>query len=269
MPSLPFVITWAVVCTLGAVVPAAAEPPEDVDRLLACARGPDDLGSYRCASTLEALSKQDLALAGDPRVHRALAERMHRDVADFKAWQQWLSTRTQDFLERESPEYEDGWSTLQLADTIRVHLLPHAGPDTKSVLFSALLAAAVMNDEMERGLAKYGRPALLATLGQVRSDDGDRRRIAYSVLGWMLDDEVGGAHGSPLTSADRELAERAIGTGLQEADPDLRLEAIRAAQRGRVAGALPMLRVLVVTMPDAEPYRLRRAAIDAVVSLTR
>jgi hypothetical protein len=176
---------------------------------------------------------------------------------------------TQEELDRESPEYEDGTSAMLLADTIRLQLLPHAGPDTEPILFEALLSATVMNGDMERGLARYGRRVVAVTLDFAGSSALDRRSVAYGVLGWMLDLQSSGSSDWPLSSSEREAAARAITAGLQEAEPWLRLQAIHAAKRGRVAGALPMLRVLAVTLPDDEPYRLRRAAADAVAHLQR
>jgi hypothetical protein len=268
VPNLPAVLISAILCTVAATASVAVEPPQDVDTLLACMAS-ENYAYSPCADTLEELSKRDSSVGADVRVHRALAALLHREVADFKEWQRWLATRTAEELERDSPEYEDGFSAMQLADTIRFQLLPHAGPDTEPVLFGALLAAAVMNDDMERGIARYGQRAAGATLDFARSEVLDRRWIAYSVLGWMLDAEVGGSLASPLSSSDREAAARAITAGLQEAEPFLRIAAIRAAQRGRVEGALPILRVLAVTEPKDGRNGIGRAAADAVASLSR
>jgi hypothetical protein len=268
MRSLSSVLARAVLCILVGAVPVAAQPSAEVDALVACMAGADFSASDDCADALKALSQRDPSVGADARVHRAFAARLHRDTADFQEWQRWVSTKSEEEQDRESYEYEDGTSAMLLADTIRFQLLPNAGPDTERVLFEALLAATVMNGEMERGIAKYGQRAASATLGFARSDAVDRRRIGYSVLGWMLDPDTGGVHGSPLSGSDRAAAARAITAGLQEAEPDVRLTAIRAAQRGRVADALPVLRVFAVTMPDDQPYRLRQAAIDAVASLT-
>jgi hypothetical protein len=216
------------------------------------------------------LCKIDAGVRADPRVHRAFARRVYQGVEDFRDWARQVEEMPRDRLgEDEHPEYEDGASAMFVVDTIRVQLLPNAGPDTEPVLFDALLMSAVITSEAERGIAKYGQRAVSATLGFARSDALDRRQIGYSVLGWMLDPEIGGSLGSPLSASEREAAARAITAGLQEGDPTVRLTAIRAAQRGRVAGALPMLRVLAVTMPDEQPHRLRQAAADAVASLTR
>ena len=229
----------------------------------------DYSASDDCAGALRALSQHDPSVGADARVHRAFAARLHRDIADFQKWQQWVAAKSEEERERESYEYEDGTSAMLLADAICFELLPNAGPDTERVLFEALLSATVMNGDMERGIAKYGQRAASATLGFARSDMLDRRRIGYSVLGWMLELHAGGSLVAPLSASDRKAAARAITAGLEEGQPYVRLTAIRAAQRGRVADALPMLRVFAVTMPDDEPYRLRQAAIDAVASLAR
>jgi hypothetical protein len=124
-----------------------------------------------------------------------------------------------------------------------------------------------MNDEMERGIARYGQRATQATLDSARSDDPGRRRIGYVVLGWMLALPSDVMLGPPLDPSSRATAAGTITAGLQEGEPAVRVTAIRAAQRGGVHAALPMLRVLAVTLPDDEPYRLRHAAAEAAASL--
>src|SRR4051812_7626207 len=104
---------------------------------------------------------------------------------------------------------------------------------------------------------------------QKASDALDRRATGYRVLGLMLEAHASGSLASPLSSSDREAAARAITTGLQEAEPFLRIAAIRAVQRGRVEGALPMLRVLAVTEPRDGRNGIGQAAADAVASLSR
>jgi len=269
LSNLPALLLPAIVCTVAATAPVAAEPPQDVETLVACMARDDYGASSRCTDELSAIVKRDPGVSADVRVHRAFAARLYREIADFREWQRWLATRTAEELERDSPEYEDGFSALELADTIRFQLLPHADRDSDRVLFDALLATTVMNGDMERGIARYGQRALSATLDFARSDPADRRRIAYSVLGWMLEVDAGDMLALPLDPSARDAAAGAITAGLQEGEPSVRLAAIRAAQRGRVRGAFPMLRVLAVTLPDDEPHRLRQAAAEAVATLGR
>jgi hypothetical protein len=269
LPNLPAVLISAVLCTVAAKASAAAEPPQDADTLVACMGSKNFTASDDCATALTELSRRNASVSADGRVHRAFAARVHRDIEEFRDWQRAVAAMSEAELERESPEFEDGTSTMLLADTIRFQLLPCAGPDTEPVLFEALLAAAVMNGDMERGIARYGQRAAGTTLDFARSEVHDRRRIAYSVLGWMLEAHAGGSLASPLSSGDREAAARAITAGLQEAEPGLRIAAIRAAQRGRVQGALPMLRVLAVTEPKGGRNGIGQAAADAVASLSR
>jgi hypothetical protein len=269
LSNLPALLLPAILCTVAATAPPAAEPPQDVDALVACMGSKNFTASDDCATALTELSRRDASVSADGRVHRAFAARVHRDIEDFREWQRAVAAMTEAEIERESPEYEDGTSTMLLADTIRFQLLPHAGPDTEPVLFEALLAAAVMNDDMERGIARYGQRAAGATLDFARSDQPDRRRIGYRVLGWMLALPAVDMLASPLDPSARDAAASAITAGLQEGEPSVRLAAIRAAQRGRVRGAFPMLRVLAVTLPDDDPHRLRQAAAEAVATLGR
>ncbi len=258
----------AILCTVVAPMPVAAEPPPDVAALVACMASDDYAASSACTDELSALAKRDPSVGADVRAHRAFAARLYREIADFREWERSVAALSEEELDRESPEYEDGTSAMLLADTIRFQLLPHADRDSDRVLFDALLAATVMNGDMERGIARYGQRAVPATLDFARSDQPDRRRTAYNVLGWMLEVRAGDMLASPLDSSDRDAAARAITAGVQEGAPSVRLAAIRAAQRGGVRGAFPFLRVLAVTLPDDEPYRLRQAAAAAVSSLT-
>jgi hypothetical protein len=269
MPSLPFVLAGAFLCTLVGAATVAAEPRDIVGALVACMASDDYAASSTCADELSALAKRHPRVGADVRAHRAFAAHLYREIADFREWQRWLATRSQEDLENESPEHEDGNTAMLLADIIRFQLLPHAKRESERVLFDALLAASVMNEDMERGIARYGQRAAPATFDLARSDASDRREIAYTVLSWMLDLSAADMLASPLDSSGREAAARVITNGLQEAEPSVRLAAIRAAQRGGVRGAFPMLRVLAVTLPDDEPYRLRQAAAEAVARLGR
>ncbi len=103
----------------------------------------------------------------------------------------------------------------------------------------------------------------------LRDDSIDRRDVVCGVLGRMLEANAHGTLPSALSAAARQSAETTIVGGLQDAQPHDRLKAIRAAQRGGVRGALPLLRVLALTLPDDEPSRLRHAAAEAVASLAR
>lgn len=269
LSNLPALLLFAILCTVAATTPAAAEPPQDVETLVACMARDDYAASSSCTDELSAIVNRDPSVSADVRVHRAFAARLYREIADFREWQRSVAALRGQELDGESPEYEDWTTALLLADTIRFQLLPHADRDSDRVLFDALLATTVMNGDMERGIARYGQRALSATLDFAWSNLADRRRIAYSVLGWMLEVSAGDMLASPLDPSARDAAASAITAGLQEGEPSVRLAAIRAAQRGRVRGAFPMLRVLAVTLPDDEPHRLRQAAAEAVATLGR
>jgi len=268
LSNLPALLLTAILCTVAATA-AAAGPPQDVETLVACMAHDDYAASSRCTDELSAIVKRDPSVSADVRVHRAFAARLYRELADFREWQRQVAALSEEELDGESREYEDGTSAMLLADTIRFQLLPHADQDSDRVLFDALLATTVMNGDMERGIARYGQRAASATLDFAGSDLPDHRRIAYSVLGWMLALHAGDMLASPLDPNGRDIAARAITTGLQEGEPPVRLAAIRAAQRGGVRGAFPLLRVLAITLPDDEPFRLRHAAAEAVASLGR
>jgi hypothetical protein len=267
LPNLIAVLLPAVLCTVAAT-PLAAPEPQDVETLLACMGSNNFTASDDCATALTELSRRAASVSADGRVHRAFAARVHRDIEDFREWQRSVAAMTDAELERESPEFEDGASTAWLVSTIR-ELVPHAGPETQPVLFDALLAAVMMDGDQARVVALYGQPAFGPALACVGSDALDRRATCYRVLGLMLEAHAGGSLASPLSSRDREAASRAITAGLQEAEPGLRIAAIRAAQRGRVEGALPILRVLAVTEPKDGRNGIGRAAADAVASLSR
>jgi hypothetical protein len=268
LSKLPAVLLPAVLCTAAHTAPLAAEPPQDVDSLVACMGSKNFAASDDCATALTELSRRDPSVSADGRVHRAFAARVYRDIEDFREWQRWVASKTDAELERESPEYEDGASTAWLVSTIR-ELVPHAGPETQPILFDALLAAVSMIGDLDRVVAHYGQPAFGAALASVQSAALDRRATGYDVLGLMLEAHAGGSLASPLSSQDRESAARAITAGLQEAEPDVRLAAIRAAQQGRVEGALPLLRVLALTQPKDGAHGIQQAAADAVASLSR
>jgi hypothetical protein len=248
---------------------AAAQPPDIIGGLVACMASDDYAASSACADELSALAKRDPSVGADVRAHRAFAGHLYREIVAFREWQRWLATRSPEDLENESPEHQDGNTAMLLADTIRFQLLPHANRESERVLFDALLAASVMNEDMERGIARYGQRAAPATFDLARSDASDRREIAYTVLGWMLEVPSADMLASPLHSRDREAAAQVITDGLQEGEPSVRLAAIGAAQRGDVRGALPMLRILASTLPPDDPYALRQAAAAAAASLSR
>jgi hypothetical protein len=269
MSALPSV-ALAVLCSLVTARSGGEESPRDIDALVVCAASQDYAASSDCIERLTSLADSDPNVAADARVHRAFAARLYLEIADFREWQRWFATRNEaEIAENESPEYEDGNTALMLADTVRVRLLPYADPESERLLFDALLATSVMNGDMERGIARYGQRAAAATLNLARSHDADRRRIGYVVLGWMLalgaDDMLAPA----LDPGRRDAAAVIITAGLQESEPSIRLTAIRAAQRGRVRGAIPLLRVLAATLPDDQPHRLRQAAADAAATLAR
>ncbi len=258
----------AVLCTLVATMPAEAEPPRNVDGLIACMMSDDFAASDDCAKALATLSEEDVAVRADIRVHRAFNARIRRDLADFQGWQAWVATKSEADLESEPPEYEDGASTAWLAQWTE-GFLPTADADSRQVLFDALLVAAAMLSDIEQTVANHGEPALPATVRFLRDDSIDRRDVVYGVLGRMLEAHAHGTFPAGLSAAARQSAETTILGGLQDAEPHVRLKAIRAAQRGRVRGALPMLRVLASTLPADDRFRLRLAAAEAVASLTR
>jgi hypothetical protein len=269
MSVLPSVAV-AVLCHLASAMPGGEEPPRDIDALVLCATREDYAAAHNCIERLTALAERAPNVAADARVHRAFAATLYREIAALREWQRWFTARSEaEIAENESPEYEDGNTALLLADTVRFRLLPYADLESERVLFDALLATSVMNGDMERGIARYGQRAAPATLDLARSDDADRRRIAYVVLGWMLALTADDMLAPALDPGRRDAAAVVITAGLQESDPSARLTAIQAARRGRVQAAVPMLRVLAVTLPDDEPHRLRQAAADAVATLAR
>jgi hypothetical protein len=268
LPKLPAVFLPAILCTVAATAPAASQPAQDVEALVACTKSQDFAASHDCATALTELSTRNPSVGADGRVHRALAVRIHRDIEEFREWRRIVTTKTDAELERDSPEYEDGASTMRLVSAIQ-ELVPHAGPETQPVLFDALLEAVAMSDGLDRSIAHYGQPAFGATLNCVRSASLERQATGYDVLGLMLEAHAAGSLAAPLSARDRQAAAHVITAGLQAAESSLRITAIRAARRGRVEGALPILRVLAATEPKDGPDSIGQAAADAVASLSR
>ena len=167
------------------------------------------------------------------------------------------------------PEYEDGRSAMLLADTIRFQLLPHAGPDTEPVLFEALLAAAVMNDDMERGIARYGQRAAGATLDFAGAIQPDRRRIGSAC-------SVGCSRCPPSTCWLRRWTRAPVMPPLRPSrracrKASRRSDWRRSARHNVVVSAarFPCFASLPSRCPMTNPHRLRQAAAEAVATLGR
>jgi hypothetical protein len=135
---------------------------------------------------------------------------------------------------------------------LALKLLEHAKGPTLRELVTQLLHSPFNTDSpLARQLATVGDGAADPLLVVARGRDIYRRSKAYNVIGITLSNNRARRLRQPLSSRSERQLRSALLAGLRDRDTVCRRDAVRGVLEARESSALPQLRRLAATDPDA------------------
>jgi hypothetical protein len=156
-------------------------------------------------------------------------------------------------------------------------VLPDSAGHAETTLLAALLGAHFNTDTAPaRSIAAVGQPAVPLLLTMSGSSNSRERNRAYDVLSQLLVFQRAGSLRKPLNSQSESAARRALLRGLRDPNIVCRREAVIGVERAGLREAVPALKELAATDPDAGrsgngPLRfsVRGLAAKAIATLSK
>jgi hypothetical protein len=244
-----------VLCPVLCYASAGARESRDTERVLTQLRASERRAKEKGMRVLAQLVDADSQVRQDPRAQVEVARLLRAESAAIRKWSRDLEQQpdSDEDVEYDSEFYDE--TVIPLATT----LLRNASPETEPILLSALFDG-IYNPEsrLAAELISYGEGAVSSVLELSERADPLSRAGAYVLMGKLLRSHKEKGLKRAWSASSSSRVGIALRRGLQDPDTAARREAIYAVVDAGDREALPMLRVMAATDPDAGNGRTRR-----------